>query len=124
MNDDGNGADDIYSGGGSDTVDGGAGNDTLWGGGGNDTFTGGSGADTFVFASGHGEDTVTDFNADEDILYLVNTATDFTSTADVTAAATAQNGGLLIDLGGGDSVYLAGVSLGDVATMNLVLTAA
>jgi len=121
--DGGNGADDIYSGGGSDTVDGGAGDDTLWGGGGNDTFTGGSGADTFVFANGHGEDAVTDFDTSEDILFLANTATDFTSADDVAAAATVQNGGLLIDLGGGDSVFLEGILLSDVATMNLVLTA-
>lgn len=119
----GDGADDLYSGGGDDTVDGGAGDDTLWGGGGDDRFTGGDGADTFVFASGHGDDTVTDFSVSDDELRLVNTATDFVTAADVEAAATEQNGGLLIDLGGGDSLFLAGLSVSDIASMNLVLEA-
>jgi len=117
----GAGDDDIFSAGGSDVVSGDAGDDTLWGGGGDDNFTGGAGADTFVFASGHGDDTVTDFNVAEDELRLVNTATDFTSAADITAAATEQNGGLLIDLGGGDSVFLEGLSLTDISNMSLVL---
>jgi len=116
----GEGDDDLYTAGGDDTVDGGAGNDTLWGGGGNDTFTGGDGADTFVFAA-TGDDIVTDFDVATDELRLLNTPTDFITAADVEAAATEQNGGLLIDLGGGNSVFLDGVTLDDVASMNLVL---
>ena len=119
--DGGSGNDNIFSGGGDDTVSGGSGDDTLWGGGGDDEFTGGTGVDVFVFASGHGDDTVTDFNVAEDELRLVSTATDFTSAADVTAAASEQAGGLLIDLGGGDSVFLDGLTLADIPSMNLVL---
>jgi Ca2+-binding RTX toxin-like protein len=43
------------------TLSGGGGNDVLNGMKGTDILTGGSGADTFVFATGHGKDTVTDF---------------------------------------------------------------
>lgn len=116
----GAGDDDLYSGGGEDTVDGGDGDDTLWGGGGNDRFTGGTGADTFIFAS-TGDDTVTDFNVADDELRLVNTVTDFETAADVSAAASEQNGGLLIDLGGGHSLFLEGLTLDDIPNMNLVL---
>jgi len=116
----GAGNDDLFSGAGTDQVDGGAGNDTLWGGGGNDQFTGGSGADTFVFEVGHGDDTVTDFSTGSDILQLSDTTTDFTSVADVQAAATAQGNDVLIDLGGGDSVLLEDVSIADLANVEYV----
>ena len=52
-----------------------AGNDVLWGKGGNDVLTGGAGKDTFVFdrAPGPGNvDTVADFHAADDALYLDN----------------------------------------------------
>jgi serralysin len=117
----GDGDDDVFNGGGDDTVDAGAGDDTLWGGGGDDTFTGGNGADTFIFQSGHGDDTVTDFDVDDDILQLDQTVTDFTSTADVEAASTAQDGGVMIDLGGGNSVFLDGLALDDVSEIEFVL---
>ncbi|UTW57729.1 hypothetical protein KFE96_12920 [Kordiimonas sp. SCSIO 12603] len=114
------GADNLFSGGGNDTVDGGSGDDTLWGGSGNDTFTGGSGADTFVFADGHGDDRVEDFNVSDDTLYLANATTNFQSAGDVQAAASEQSGGVLIDIGGGDSVLLIGLSLNDLASVNYV----
>jgi len=116
----GAGDDDLYSGAGHDVVSGGAGNDTLWGGSGDDSFTGGEGADTFSFAR-TGNDTITDFDVNEDILRLSNTATDFTSASDVSAAATEQNDGLMIDLGEGNSVFLDGLSLSDIENMNLIL---
>lgn len=117
----GAGADDLFGGGGDDTVNGDSGDDTLWGGGGDDEFTGGAGDDIFVFASGAGDDRVTDFDLSDDTLRLVNTTTDFTSVGDVEDAATPQSGGILIDLGGGDSLFLAGISIDNIASMNLVL---
>lgn len=116
----GGGADDIYTGGGEDTVDGGAGDDTLWGGGGDDEFTGSDGADVFVFGEGHGDDTVTDFNVEDDTLALMYATTDFQSAADVEAASSEVNGGVLIDIGGGDSVFLDGLSLSDLSELNYV----
>ncbi|MFC3053269.1 calcium-binding protein [Kordiimonas pumila] len=113
----GSGNDELYSGGGVDVVDGGVGSDTLFGGGGNDQFTGGSGSDTFYFASGHEDDTVTDFSVSDDILGLVNTVTDFQSAADVQAAATNSGGNVIIDLGGGGSVTLNGLSVNDLANI-------
>jgi len=116
----GEGNDQLFSGDGDDTVDGGAGDDTLWGGAGDDSFTGGSGSDLFIFASGHGADTITDFSISDDILRLANTETDFDSLASVQAAATAENGGLSIDLGGGDSLFLNGITLADLAAIDFV----
>lgn len=117
--------DELFGGGGDDTLDGGSGADSLFGGGGDDLLTGGSGADFFFFANTHGDDVVTDFNASEDTLFLANTVTDFTDLASVQAAAseTRVNGtaGLLIDTGGGNSVFLQGLAPGDLSASNLAL---
>jgi Ca2+-binding RTX toxin-like protein len=71
----GNGGNDTLNGmGGNDTMNGGAGNDILNGGAGNDTMNGGTGNDTFVFASGFGNDTIGQFDANpaggQDVLNL------------------------------------------------------
>ena len=55
---------------GADTIYGGAGTDTIAGGGGDDTLTGGTDADTFVFIENSGNDTITDFDVDEDMIDL------------------------------------------------------
>ncbi len=119
--DGGAGSDDLFSGGGTDTVDGGAGDDTLWGGGGDDIFTGGAGADLFVFAAGHGDDTVTDFDIANDTLQLSSTTTNFTDATSVQAASSIQNGNLVIDLGGGDTVTLEGLTMADISSINFIL---
>ncbi len=62
---------------GNDIVNGGAGNDVLFAGSGTDMLTGGEGMDAFVFNNGLNENMngfVTDFNAAEDKIVLVNTA--------------------------------------------------
>ncbi len=64
------GNDKLYGYAGKDTLSGGNGADTLNGGTGNDTLTGGAGKDTFVYASGDGADTVTDYTAGSDTLYV------------------------------------------------------
>ncbi|RWK07467.1 calcium-binding protein [Mesorhizobium sp.] len=59
----------------ADTFDALAGDDTLRGLGGNDVLTGGAGGDTFVFDTAYGPgnvDTLTDFDAEHDALYLDN----------------------------------------------------
>jgi hypothetical protein len=64
---DGGAGDDTLDGGaGDDTLTGGPGNDNIYGGLGNDTLTGGTGADTFHFYYGDGNNTITDWNGDQD----------------------------------------------------------
>ena len=119
------GNDTVFGGEGDDTLDGGAGDDSLFGGEGDDLISGGSDADIFFFANGHGEDVVTDFDASEDTLFLANTVTTFTDVASVEAAATETTvdgtAGLLIDTGGGNSVFLEGITTSDLSVSNLVL---
>jgi Ca2+-binding RTX toxin-like protein len=66
----GNGRDQLFGGGGNDTLFGNAGDDVLSGGRGNDQLTGGRGSDTFVFNRREGNDTITDFAVNEDVLQL------------------------------------------------------
>ncbi len=114
--------DELFGGSGNDTVDGGEGNDDLFGGNGNDLLSGGAGGDVFYFAGSHGIDTVSDFDVDEDTLFLANAVTDFTSLSDIVAAASASvvNGvnGVLINTGDGNSLFLQNVGLDDLTESN------
>ena len=76
----GDGDDKLYGGTGKDTLFGGAGNDKLYGGDGDDTLygqrgddelTGGAGKDTFIYYTGYGNETITDYTADDDKIKLV-----------------------------------------------------
>ena len=64
------GGNDLLRGfGGIDSLNGGAGNDVIDGGAGNDRLTGGAGNDRFLFPDDEeGNDTITDFEADSDVL--------------------------------------------------------
>lgn len=121
----GAGNDEFFNGGGDDIVDGGSGSDIIRSGTGDDTLTGGNGADTFLFGADHDDDVVEDFSLTNDTLDLSATATDFTSVDDVVAAATAttQGGdaGVLIDTGGGNSIFLNGLSLNDLQSATIIL---
>ncbi len=68
----GTGNDTIYGGSGNDVIYGGDGNDLLIGGTGDDILMGGEGNDTFKWENNFlkGNDTITDFNTDEDLLDL------------------------------------------------------
>jgi Ca2+-binding RTX toxin-like protein len=76
------------------------------------SFTGGAGSDTFVFSAGSGADTITDCTdatVAHDIINLIGFG--YTGLADV-LAHTAQTGeDLIINMGGGDSITLAGVNV-------------
>ena len=98
---------------GDDTMDGSSGNDTLMGGAGFDKLTGNTGndvlsgnfnADTFVFANGHGSDTITDFDALNDLEKIdLSRVSSITSMADLTANHMTQVGAnVVIDTGGGN----------------------
>ena len=66
----GDGNDMLVGDSGVDTIYGGADNDTIAGGSGNDSLTGGAGEDTFVFIENSGDDTITDFDKDNDTINL------------------------------------------------------
>ncbi|WCL54134.1 DUF4347 domain-containing protein [Gimibacter soli] len=114
----GEGDDLIYNGDGNDTVVGGAGDDTLWANAGDDILSGGDGADTFLFGMLVGHDVISDFDVDEDALDFRQSGSGFTVLDDLIAAAseTSVDGvaGVLIDLGGENSVFLAGLDLADL----------
>ncbi|WP_262692959.1 beta strand repeat-containing protein [Kordiimonas aestuarii] len=118
----GAGDDTLYGGVGDDVAIGGAGDDVLWAGADDDMLTGGVGADQFIFGAVSGNDMITDFDVDDDTLNL--TARGFADVAAVEAAASdgVQDGetGLLINLGGGESVFLGGLSVADMSVMNIV----
>lgn len=115
------GADELYGGTahdlliggrGADLLKGQAGNDTLVSGRGSDTLGGGDGNDHFVILKARGHDLIRDFKRGEDVLDL--TAHDIGSIADARGRASAQDGGVHLDLGKGSSVFLDGISLNDL----------
>lgn len=138
----GDGADSLYGNAGLDTLEGGAGadyldggihadwllggghDDTLWagggddrldGGGGNDLLMGGLGADTYIFSPGHGNDTVTGFEAGNPLERLDLSALEvFDSVEEVLAAATEDHLGVMIETEDGSSILLEGVAMGDL----------
>ena len=66
----GTGSDQLYGDGGNDTIYGGKGNDTLYGGLGDDTLSGGAGNDTFVYVAGDGNDTISDYAKNQDVIKI------------------------------------------------------
>jgi len=120
----GSGSDIIFNGLGSDVVFGGEGDDRLWSSAGDDTLSGGAGTDTFVFGRFIGADQITDFDVVEDVLDFTFAQNTFTSSSDVEAAASAVNidgvNGVLIDMGDGDSIFLASVSESELASLNYI----
>jgi Ca2+-binding RTX toxin-like protein len=103
----GDGNDSVYGGQGSDSVYGDGGDDRLSGDLGNDNLFGGAGADRFAFGRGGGRDWVIDFDfAEDDRIVLAPGQTYTVSTFD---------GQVLIDLGDGDAIGLAGVGTFDPA---------
>ena len=98
--------------GGHDRVTGGTGDDRFEMGGGNDTVTGSGGADTFVFAApGMGRDVITDFTIGTDSLQIDAGLWSGSLTQTWLAQlSTFDDGDLLLDFGGGDSLRLEGVT--------------
>ena len=95
----------------ADTISGLGGNDTLDGGAGNDSLSGGGGEDAFVFASGHGRDTIIDFDAGEDRISLDGTG----EAADVTIV----NSGVDVEVRwSGGIIVLASEEHGDITASN------
>ncbi len=119
----GGGNDLLFNGSGDDIVSGGQGSDTLWGGAGDDTLTGGNGADSFGFTATSGNDRISDFDVDEDVLNIsqLGFADDF-DLADVASDVTdGDTSGLLLQLSDGTSVFLVGLSTTDVADIDFLV---
>ncbi|GAW34784.1 bifunctional hemolysin/adenylate cyclase precursor [Roseovarius sp. A-2] len=99
-----------------DLLLGGAGADTLDGGLGNDTLIGGGGADSFVFRAGSGEDRVMDFQDGVDAIQieaalLGGGSPDAEDLRDI--ARLGNDGFLILDFGGRDTLTFAGVTFTD-----------
>ena len=109
-----NGTDTLNGFRGDDFLYGGDGNDHLTGGWGTDVLSGGSGSDTFAFALGDGSDTITDFNANGEIIDLSATGLGF---ADLTIASV--SGGVQIT-GGDLTIMLNSVALADISAADFL----
>ena len=113
-----NGNDRLFGGDGADTLLGGNGSDRLAGEGGADRLRGEAGNDIFVFAPGCGADLVVDFEAGAgpgDVISLVGFGASLDSFAEAIAAATQVGANVVIDLGGGETITLQGVSVASLA---------
>ncbi len=111
------GNDSLTGGGGVDRLKGDAGDDTLNGRFGDDLVTGGAGDDLFEFRQSHGNDTYDDFVAGagtDDAIELIAFGTAFDTFAEVIAAASDNGNHTTIDFGGGDSILLLNVVVGDL----------
>lgn len=120
----GGAGDDLAFGGtGADTVDGGTGDDTLWAGAGDDQLTGGAGADTFCFGTVSGNDVITDFDVDEDILHLSYRGFESLDAVLGGASEISVNGvsGVMLNLGGDESIFLTGLTLDGLFTAQITL---
>lgn len=114
--------DALFGGGGNDTLRGESGNDHLRGESGDDILTGGANSDVFLFEDGFGADTITDFNV-FDALELIDLSavSSIVSWADLLANHLSDIGAdVLIDAGSGDTITLAGLDLGDLASDDFI----
>jgi len=107
----GEGDDRLSGGAGSDRLEGGARNDRLTGGEGNDVLFGGADADRFIFAPGSGQDRIGDFTVGEDSIDLSAYGLSGFEALEMVVL----NGRTLLQLGGGDSILLAGVEAGTLS---------
>ena len=106
---------------GEDLVAGGSGDDRLWGGAGDDVMRGGSGSDqlwgeagddVFEVSAGDGQTTIRDFGTGDDSISLDGLGIDsFTALRD---RMSGDGDATTIDLGGGETLVLSGVSAGDL----------
>jgi len=104
----GAGDDDILGGVGNDVIFGGAGDDDIDGGEGNDFLVGGAGADYFEFNQNSGNDIIWDFTQGEDKIDIDPSVLSDINT--ILSNVTYGNGFAQIDLGGGNNIYVNGIT--------------
>ncbi|MDK3020752.1 hypothetical protein [Pseudodonghicola flavimaris] len=102
------GRDRLSGGAGDDDLSGGAGRDVLLGGAGDDRLTGGARRDRFVFEADHGDDSITDFDPDQDQIRL-----DIPGLSYAALKIVAAGEDTLIDTGEG-TIVLEGIDPGDL----------
>ncbi|MEZ0054835.1 VCBS repeat-containing protein [Bradyrhizobium elkanii] len=112
--------DTILGGSGDEFLSGGAGNDTINGRGGADVLSGNAGADTFVYATGGGADQITDFNHGQGDKIDVSNVAGIFNFADIQSHAAQVGPNTVITFGGGDSITLQNVTLGDLVAADFV----
>jgi Ca2+-binding RTX toxin-like protein len=119
----GDGNDVLNGDGGGDWMFGEAGDDRLVGGTGNDTLYGGLGADTFVFAANQGQDILMDFSTVQGDHISIAAGTNGINTAAdaLLHLSTDVNGNAVLDLGDGNSVILAGLSVASLHAADFVI---
>ena len=116
----GSGRDDLKGGDGNDALSAGSGYDRLDGGAGADVLTGGAGHDTFVFTEGDaGADRITDFGTGADRVDL--SSFNLAGFAAVQAALSDTADGVLLDLGGGQSVLFEGLDQAGLLEQHFLL---
>ena len=91
--------DDLNGGAGNDILNAGGDNDTLNGGTGNDILKGGTGNDTFEFTPNYGQDTITDFSVEDDVLQLSVSLTGTRNIENVINGAQINGGDVVFDFG-------------------------
>ncbi|MEM9552354.1 MAG: spondin domain-containing protein [Pseudomonadota bacterium] len=115
------GWDEIDAGDGNDFVRAGGGHDVINGGGGDDILSGGHGDDTFIYVQGDGADVILDFNrrGDDQLALSVHGVHDF---HDVLDAAREVRGGVELDFGEGDSIFLRRLDISDLSEDDFIIT--
>ncbi len=116
----GAGNDSTIGGSGNDTIFGDAGDDRIWAGSGNDRVKGGGGADGFIFARGYDRDTITDFSAVDDTLYLSRKLGIATET-EALAKGVQVGADVVFDFGSNDVLILLGVQKSDLSRLDFSL---
>ena len=98
----------ILGGSGKDSIYGNAGDDSIAGNQGNDTLTGGTGNDVFVYNKGDGNDVITDYTSDEDLIYIAS--------GDITSVGN-KNDNLILKIGS-NKISIKGGTTEEIAVMN------
>ena len=119
--DGGLGNDRLFGGRDFDVLFGGEGDDYLDGGAGNDTLTGGLGDDTFFFRFGDGNDTITDFDGNEDVLRLSQFGPSYDTFSEVLASAFQSGSDVIFQFDFGQRLTVENTQLSDFTADDFII---